>query len=60
MYVCSIMYCLFKYAVSSLDYTLHNNGMTVESSKPVGLSSKIVNDERERENISVALYANLK
>jgi hypothetical protein len=60
MYDDSIIYCLFKHAVSSLDYSVQNNGMIVGRSKAVGRSSKIVNDERESKNISVALYANIK
>jgi hypothetical protein len=60
MYEGSIIYCLFKHAVSSLDYSVQNNGMILERSKAVGRSGKIVNDERESKNISVALYANIK
>ena len=53
MYDGSIIYCLFKHAVSSLDYAVQNNGMIEERNKAVGRSSKIVNDERESKNISV-------
>jgi len=42
-----IIWCLFKHAVSSLDYSVQNNGMIVERSKAVGRSRRIVNDERE-------------
>ena len=47
MYDSSIIYFLFKHAVSSLDYPVQNNGMIVERSKAVGRSRKIVNNERE-------------
>jgi hypothetical protein len=53
MYGGSIMYCLFKHAVSSLEYTMQNNIMVVERYKTVGRSSEIVNDERESKSISV-------
>ena len=60
MYACSVIYFLFKHAVSILDYAVQNNGMIVGRSKSVGRCSKIVNNERESKNISGALYANIK
>jgi hypothetical protein len=60
MYDGSVVYCLFKHAVSSLDYSVQNDGMIVERSKAVGRSRKIVNDERDSKNVSVALCANIK